>query len=252
MPVPTRTAHRPPLAIGWEAAKANAVPALILQALMCGILLGYYLHPPTAALLDRLAHYKADYGLRFVLIASICAGALLPELFVIGVFQKGRLRRQNLSNFAFNVPFWAIDGCLVDVMYRTLASWLGSQVTLSVVAAKICLDQFGYNPFFATPYGIWGYAWKNNGYSWSALRPALTWQYYREHGVPVLVATWAVWMPLMAVIYSLPYPLQFPLFALALAFWVLMMTYMTNRFAGKLGPDPGLARSSAPSGAKNL
>jgi hypothetical protein len=246
------TDDRPPLAIGWEAAKANAVPALILQALMCAILLGYYLHPPTAALLDRLANYKAQYGLRFVIIASICAGALLPELFVIGVFQKGRLRPQNLRNFAFNVPFWAIDGCLVDVMYRTLASWLGTQVTLPVVAAKICLDQFGYNPFFATPYGIWGYAWKNHNYSWPALRRSLTWQYYRAHGIPVLVATWAVWIPLMAVIYSLPYPLQFPLFALALAFWVLMMTYMTNRFAGKLEPDAVVALAIAPPGSKIL
>ena len=51
----------------------------------------------------------------------------------------------------------------------------------------------------------------------------------------MLVATWAVWVPLMAIIYSLPLALQFPLFALALAFWVLMMTYMTNRFAERHG-----------------
>jgi len=61
----------------------------------------------------------------------------------------------------------------------------------------------------------------------------------------VLVATWAVWIPLMAVIYSLPLALQFPLFALALAFWVLMMTYMTNRFAGKIEADAELPISVA-------
>ena len=48
-------------------------------------------------------------------------------------------------------------------------------------------------------------------------------------------------VPLMAVIYSLPLALQFPLFALALAFWVLMMTYMTNRFAGKIRRRRGAA-----------
>ena len=63
--------------------------------------------------------------------------------------------------------------------------------------------------------------------------------------LPVLVATWAVWIPLMAVIYSLPLALQFPLFALALAFWVLMMTYMTNRFAGKIEADAELPISVA-------
>jgi hypothetical protein len=39
----------------------------------------------------------------------------------------------------------------------------------------------------------------------------------------------------MAIIYSLPLALQFPLFSLALTFWVLLLTFMTNRFAGKSG-----------------
>ena len=63
--------------------------------------------------------------------------------------------------------------------------------------------------------------------------------------MPVLITTWAVWIPLMAVIYSLPLALQFPLFALGLAFWVLMMTYMTNRFAGKIEGDVELPISVA-------
>ena len=37
----------------------------------------------------------------------------------------------------------------------------------------------------------------------------------------------------MAIIYSLPLALQFPLFSLALIFWVLLLTYMTNRFRGE-------------------
>ena len=35
----------------------------------------------------------------------------------------------------------------------------------------------------------------------------------------------------MGIIYSLPLALQFPLFSLALTFWVLLLTYMTNTFA---------------------
>jgi uncharacterized membrane protein YccC len=62
--------------------------------------------------------------------------------------------------------------------------------------------------------------------------------------VPTLLATWVVWVPLMAIIYSLPYPLQFPLFSLALTFWVLLLTYMTNRFAGKIEADAPLALST--------
>ncbi len=221
-----------PWLIGWEAAKANAAPAFIIQAFMLTILLAYYFHPPIARGLNALADYKQRHTISFVLIASVVVGAILPELFTIIFFQRGRIRAHNARNFLFNAPFWAIDGILVNAMYTLLARWFGDRASVPVVTAKMCIDQFGYNPFFAAPFGIWGYAWKNNGYSFAKLRPLLTWRYYREHAFPLLVATWAVWIPLMAIIYSLPVALQFPLFALALTFWVLMMTYMTNRFAG--------------------
>jgi hypothetical protein len=233
-----RSRTRAPWLIGWEAAKANAGPAFVLQAMMLGILLAYYFHPPSAALLNALAECKQRHPLLFVLLASIFVGAVLPELFVILFFQRSRIKKRNAANFIFNAPFWALDGFLVNAMYTLLAIWLGDRATLPVVVGKMCIDQFGYNPFFAAPFGIWGYAWKNSSYSFRKLRPLLTWNYYREHAFPVLVATWAVWIPLMAMIYSLPFALQFPLFALALAFWVMMMTYMTNRFAEKhaIGP----------------
>jgi len=67
------------------------------------------------------------------------------------------------------------------------------------------------------------------------------WRHYRDKIIPTLLATWAVWIPLMAIIYSLPLALQFPLFGLALSFWVLLLTYMTNRFAGKIEADAPLA-----------
>ncbi|MCA1596057.1 MAG: hypothetical protein LC772_06500, partial [Chloroflexi bacterium] len=85
------------------------------------------------------------------------------------------------------------------------------------------------------PYGVLAYQWKNSGYSFAALRQSLSFIYYREKVVPALCTTWAVWIPLMAIIYSVPLALQFPLFSLALSFWVLLLTYMTNRFAGKSG-----------------
>jgi hypothetical protein len=49
----------------------------------------------------------------------------------------------------------------------------------------------------------------------------------------------------MAIIYSLPLAVQFPLFSLALTFWVLLLTYMTNRFAGKIEADAPVALAVA-------
>ena len=106
----------------------------------------------------------------------------------------------------------------------------GNVVTFPVVLGKICIDQFGYNPFFAAPFGVITYEWKNSGFSLESLVRAFTWDHYRDKVVPTLLATWSVWIPLMAIIYSLPLALQFPLFSLALTFWVLLLTYMTNSF----------------------
>jgi hypothetical protein len=212
---------------------------------MLAVLIGYYVSPAFADLLDRLAHYKAEHGLAFVVVAAVLAGAVLPEIFVIVFFQRGRFRKENGRNLAFTIPTWGIDGILVDLMYRLNAFWFGDVTTVWVVTAKILVDQLGYNPFFAAPAEVLVYEWKNDGFSWGSVRRALSWEHYRDKIVPTLLATWAVWGPLMAIIYSLPYGLQFPLFSIALTFWVLLLTYMTNRFSGKIAADAPPALSVA-------
>ena len=152
---------------------------------------------------------------------------------------------RNLRHLIFTIPVWGFDGTLVDILYRCEASWFGDVATLPVVVAKICVDQFGYNPLFAAPFGVLTYEWKNSGMSLQPVRDLFTWKHYRDKIIPTLLATWAVWIPLMAIIYSLPLALQFPLFGLALTFWVLLLTYMTNRFAGKIEADAPLALAVA-------
>jgi hypothetical protein len=236
---------RNPLALGWEAARANAAPALVIQVLMLALLVAYYTSPAAASVFWQLAEFKRSHALVFVLCASIGAGALIPEMFVILFFQRGRPNPRNLRNLLFTVPVWGLDGSLVDILYRSEAHWFGDVTTLSVVCAKICVDQFGYNPFFAAPFGVLTYEWKNSGISWRPVRDLFTWAHYHDKILPTLFATWAMWIPLMAIIYSLPLALQFPLFALALSFWVLLLTYMTNRFAAKIEADAPLALATA-------
>jgi len=232
---------RTPLMIGWDAARANAKPALIIQAIMLALAIAFYTNSSVADALRTLAEFKRAHGLFFVIVASVAAGALLPEFFLVLFFQGGRPRLANLRNLAFTIPVWGFDGSLVDLLYRAEAHWLGDVATLPVVLGKICIDQFGYNVFFAVPFGVLTYEWKNSGISMRPLRDLFTWPHYRNKIFPTLVATWAVWIPLMAIIYSLPLALQFPLFGLALSFWVLLLTYMTNRFAGKVEADAPIA-----------
>ena len=227
--------------LGWEAARANALPALIIQASMLGLLIAFYASSSVSAALWQLAEFKRTHGAAFVILAAVAAGAIVPELFLICFFQGGRPTRRNLRNLLFTIPVWGFDGWLVDLLYRSEAALLGDVVSAPVVLAKICIDQFGYNVFFAAPFGVLTYEWKNSGFSLSPVRDLFTWRHYRDKILATLLATWAVWIPLMAIIYSLPLALQFPLFSLALSFWVLLLTYLTNRFAGKIEADAPLA-----------
>jgi hypothetical protein len=236
---------RSPLTIGWDAARANAKPALIIQALMLALAIAYYANAQVADALRNLAEFKRAHGLAFVLAASILVGAIIPEIFLVLFFQRGKPKRVNLRNLAFTIPVWGFDGSLVDLLYRVEANWLGDVATAPVVLGKILIDQFGYNVFFAAPFGVLTYEWKNSGISLQPVRDLFTWQHYRDKIIPTLVATWAVWIPLMAIIYSLPLALQFPLFGLALSFWVLLLTYMTNRFAGKVEADAPMGLTTA-------
>ena len=232
---------RTPLTLGWEAARANAVPALIIQAIMLALLIAYYTNHTVFSALNQLANYKSAHGLTFVIVASVTAGAIIPEIFLIFSFNADGQIRGTFAIYFLRFRSGDLMGHWSIFCIEAEAAWFGDVATLPVVCAKICVDQFGYNPFFAAPFGVLTYEWKNNGISLGPLRHLFTLAHYRDKILPTLLATWAVWIPLMAIIYSLPLALQFPLFGLALSFWVLLLTYMTNRFAGKIEADAPLA-----------
>jgi len=139
--------------------------------------------------------------------------------------------RTNFSNLLFTIPFWGLTGMMVDLLYRSQAEWFGSEATFRVVLTKVLVDQFIYNPLIAGPTGAWFYDWKNSGYSFRNLGRFLTLRYYRDVIVPILFATWGVWIPLVVILYSLPSLLQIPLFAMALAMWVMLFTWISEQRA---------------------
>jgi hypothetical protein len=219
---------RPWLA-GLAAARANLVPGLIVQAVMLSMLLSYYFFPPMQLALNSLAALKAHWSYAYSGLSSILAGAMIPELLRVCVFQNFRFHRQNATNLAFAAPFWCGMGVIVDFFYRNQALWFGMDATFPVVLRKVLVDQFLYNPLFAAPVTAMLYDWKNQGFSRHAIRGFFTPAYYRDVVIPTLFATWGVWIPIVAILYSLPSLLQIPLFGLALSLWVMIYTWMSEQ-----------------------
>ncbi|MES2439166.1 MAG: hypothetical protein V4584_08860 [Verrucomicrobiota bacterium] len=232
-PAISKNRREAPWVAGLHAARANVVPGLIVQGLMLSILLAYYFYPPMRNWLNSLAEIKARWSYGYSAINAIIAGALIPELLRIGVFQKGGIRRSNFANLLFSVPFWCVMGVVVDFFYRCQAAWFGAEPTFAVVLKKVLVDQFLYNPFYAAPVTAWLYDWKNRGYPRHGLGGFFTVEYYRDVVLPTLFATWGVWIPVVAILYSLPSLLQIPLFGLALSLWVILYTWMSEQRAGQ-------------------
>lgn len=218
-----------PWMAGLRAARANLIPALIVQGLMLTLVLGYYFWPPTARWLNELAQLKQSWGYGYSALSAALAGGLAPEIMRVLMFQKGRPSTFNATNLLFTLPFWGCTGMMVDFFYRMQALWFGSEATFQIVAIKVIVDQFIFNPLIAGPSGAWFYDWKLSGCSFKNSGRFLTATYYREVIVPILFATWGVWIPLVAILYSLPSLLQIPLFGLALAMWVMLYTWISEQ-----------------------
>ncbi len=218
-----------PWAAGLRAARANVVPGLIVQALMLSILLSYYFYPPMRNWLNALAEIKARWSYGYSAVNAIVAGAIIPELLRIAVFQKGRIRQANFTNLRFSVPFWCVMGVVVDFFYRCQSGWFGAEATFPIVTKKVLVDQFLYNPLYAAPVTAWLYDWKNRGYPSRGFAEFFTLTYYRDVVLPTLFATWGVWIPIVTILYSLPSLLQIPLFGLALSLWVILYTWMSEQ-----------------------
>lgn len=222
------TQSEAPWMAGIRAARANVLPGLAVQGTMLALLLAYYLNPTTTELLNQLAQLKERMGYGYSAISAIIAGAFLPELLRIAFFQKAKIQTANFQNLLFTAPFWCTMGVVVDAFYRLQAFCFGTDIDFQTVSIKVLIDQFLYNPLYAAPVTAVLYDWKNHGYRWNTIRKALTPRYYREIVVPTLFANWGVWIPVVCILYSLPLPLQIPLFGLALSMWVMIYTWMSE------------------------
>lgn len=217
-----------PLAVGLRAARANLVPAVVIQAAVVTVVLAYYLWAPARAWLAHAEVLKREGGYLFSFVAGALAGGLLPEALTVAVFQRWRVRRENLGGLLFGACFWGLMGMLVDGLYRAQAFAFGSGVDFSTVFKKTFVDQALFTPFVSIPLTVVVLEWKRQGFSALGVARALGRGFYRRKVLPAVLSGVVFWLPVVVLVYSLPPLLQFPLFALALTLWVMIITWMSH------------------------
>ena len=227
MPAPVAPVEAPWRA-GFHGARALLGPGLVLQAVALALVLAYYFLPAAHAPFAQLAAWRSAGGYVFSALASAVCGGVLPFLYL--QLNPATRAANPWPHLFFWAGFWAWKGAEVDLLYRTLAVVFGSEPGFATVVPKVIADQFGYNLLYAAPVGNLCFAWKDAGFRWAPGAADLRrGRWFARSVLPVLLGVWAVWIPVVSCVYSLPPALQIPLFNVALCFWSLLFAHILAR-----------------------
>jgi len=207
--------------------RENHLPCLVLNLLVLALVGSYYAVPQAAALWQAVGDFKLRWSFGFSLLSTIFAAALLPTLvqgWMGRLPPKGRLKRLALLSL-----FWGWRGMEIDLFYQ-IQGWLfGHGNDLRTLLIKVAFDQFVMSPLWFVPTVLIALRWVESDGSWARTRASLDREFWLRTCPTVMVANWLVWIPALALIYSLPAALQFPLFSGVMCFFILILTLLARR-----------------------
>jgi hypothetical protein len=155
------------------------------------------------------------------------AAALLPTLvqgFMGRLPAQGRLKRLALLSL-----FWGWRGMEIDLFYQFQGWLFGHGNDVRTLLIKVAFDQFVMSPLWFVPTVLIALRWVEFDGSWARTRASLDREFWLNTCPTVMVANWLVWIPALALIYSLPAALQFPLFSGVMCFFILILTLLARR-----------------------
>lgn len=200
----------------------------MLWALGVLILVGYFAISPARQALESVAALKHHHGYVFSAISTATFGGLIPWV----VARTTAARRASLRDLVFLTVFWALKGVEIDALYRLQASMFGDNRQPFTLTVKVLFDQFLYVPLWAIPSTVLAYQFRDDAFRLSRTRDRFAKgpkAWYLRDIVPVMISNWAVWIPAVLVIYTLPLALQLPIQNLVLCLWSLMLLVLVQQ-----------------------
>ena len=209
-----------PWQAGVQAAKANIIPALVLQTASLCLLLAYYYLPSVEHFIRPISEWQREYGVPFAFLSRGFFGGILPGVFVLTIpaLRVNRPMRSIVMNFLF----WGMMGSLAMGLYRLQSMAFGTSHDWLTLLKKTLVDQSVYTILFAVPLSATFHFWQRHEFSFSAMKAHFPKQWFKHLMLPTLLPNWVVWGPGMAIIYALPEPLQVHFSGLVGCFWTLI------------------------------
>jgi len=208
-----------------EAFKRNRVPAFVLQLFAGFILALFFLVPETRSVFEAIGERRARNGYTFSALSTSVSGGLVSWLVL---WHRGRIPRGQVpAQGVFFLLYWAVQGLMVDTLYRLQGQWFGDGNDPFTLFKKVLVDQGPYNLIYATPVSLFFYTWKDHDFSWSRAWAAYKSGFVRRYW-SVMISVWMTWIPAVTMVYSLPPDLQIPLFNLVICFFTLVLAFVSR------------------------
>lgn len=231
VPAGAATARWSALAAGRAALRRFWRPFLLIQGAALALALGYRFSDAFRAACAVAASWKQAGGVWFSMGSTALAGGVVPELARL-LADRSRTRwRGRGRDIVFNLIVFALDGLVVDGLYRGEARLFGAQASLGTVVAKVAFDQFVFTPPWTVLLTLI-YLWPQRRYRVGATLAALGQPFLWRRVLAILIPNWSFWIPMVSIIYALPVPLQFLMFIPALGAWSLILVFIASEREG--------------------
>lgn len=213
---------------GVKAAKANVLPACVLQAAGISLILLYFNHAGTREFLNEIGRLNRANSPYFAIFVTMIFGGAIPLCVDAIKRRKKGMPSYSVLQIVFTLVIWGFNGALVEWLYSTQSKIFGDDLTFFTVLKKVLVDQLIWVPLFPIPFFAMMYLWRDQHFSLSGVQSALARKPFLSRIIPMVIANWAVWVPAVSVIYSFPPDLQLPLMNLVLVIWSLILTFFTK------------------------
>jgi hypothetical protein len=228
----------PLLRFAWRAVRVNAIPGFALQCIALLIVILYYSSSSAQSAFEAIGRARDSLSWGFSPLINFFAGGVIPGLFLswkeykLGVNLLER-KPVMLVEILFLSFFWSYKGFEVDCFYKLQAALFGTGPQFSVIAPKVFVDQFIYNPLWGCHSVTIPYLWKSQNFNFQETKKRLDKKFWYFQTPATLISTWSVWFPAVSLIYCMPSALQIPLFSIVLCFWSIVLAFSQSDKAGQ-------------------
>lgn len=222
-----RTWH-PLIRPGIEAFSTYWPAILAIQAIALGVVLSYYWIEGTAAFFNKVAEWKLSGGIYFAAATTVVSGGVLPEI-IKRFFRPAGIAAPGAGELCHQFIMWALLGVLVDLFYRLQTILFGERTDPLTLLYKVFVDQFVFTPFVCLPFITLWFLLREVHYAPRAFLASIRLKNIRNRILPLWATCLCFWPVMLCIVFSLPAPLQFPLFLLGNAAFSILMIFIVRR-----------------------